>query len=111
MQTITDLTAAYQITVSTVLHLRSCAFGYPSLSFGGVLYCRQVWAKSLEAIALIIIKSVWRISAFCMHAGMQIQGDTVTCTFPSVDRPIPTRPQCSTLPFERLGAAITQTAL
>ena len=71
---------------------------------------RQVWAQSLEAIALIVVKSVRRISASCMHASMQIQADSVTCTLPSFDHPKPLRPQCSTLCFQCSGAVITQTA-
>ena len=68
-------------------------------------------AQSPEAIALIVVKSVRRISASCMHGGMQIQVDSVTCTLPSFNRPKPLCPQCSTLYFQGLGVAITQTTL
>ena len=53
----------------------------------------------------------WRIHHACMHVGMQIQVDTVTCTLPWSDRPKPTRPHCSTLYYKRPGAVITRTAL
>ena len=82
----------------------------PSLSEGGVRLGPLVWARSLEAIAFIAAKSMLADSSSCMHAGMQIQTNVVTCTLPSTDRPKPTRPQGPTLYFQRLGAVITQTA-
>ena len=82
----------------------------PSLSKGGVLLGPQVSARSLEAIVFIIAKSIWRIAPSCMHAGMQIRTNEVTCTLPSTDRLKPTRCTLPTLYSKRPSAAITPTA-
>ena len=75
-----------------------------------MLFILQIWGQSLEAIPFIVAKSAGRISESCMHAGMQIQARSVTCTLQLFHRPIPTCPHYSSLCLKALGARITQPA-
>ena len=51
----------------------SVAVNAPLLSLGSVLCSLQISAQSLEAMAVIVAKSEWRISLNCMHAACKFK--------------------------------------
>ena len=83
----------------------------PLYSSWDVFYHHQIWAQSLEAMAVIVLESVGRISEFCMHVACDFTGGAVHYTIPTPDRRLPIRLSCSRLYLQPLNAVIIQTAL
>ena len=82
----------------------------PSCYSGGVLYSLRISLQSLEAIGCSATKSAGRISLSCMHVACRFIGGSAHCTFPSIQIPAPTVPNCSLNSSQLLGVLIIQTA-